>query len=167
MTGDELPAAFDQEREALVRLDAIRRMVGELAGIPVSPSIPKICFVAPAREYRTLTGKVIGKGEVGLLARQIAMGKMHKAFAITAAIPAAIGAILPGSVLNRAAGAELLMGAERKIVIGHPSGVMDLKVDARFEKGGPRIVSCTVGRTARKIMDGRVYLPAGVYACGK
>jgi 2-methylaconitate cis-trans-isomerase PrpF len=167
LAGDELPAAFDQDRETLARLEAIRRRVGELAGIPVSPSIPKICFVASAREYRTLTGRAIGKGEVDLLARVIAMGKMHKVFALTAAIPAAIGAILPGSVVNQAAGGEPPTGAERKIVIGHPSGVMDLEVDARFGKGGPRIISCTIGRTARKIMDGRVYLPAEVYTSGK
>ena len=167
LTGDELPAVFDQDEAAQAKLDAIRRKVGELMGIPVSQSIPKISFVAPAREYKTMTGKVIGKGEVSLLARVMAMGKMHKVFAITAAIPAAIGAILPGSVVNRVAGGDLPMITEREIIIGHPSGVMDLKVDARLEKDGPRIVSCTVGRTARKIMDGRVYISAGVYASGK
>ena len=36
-----------------------------------------------------------------MLARLMAMGKMHKAFAITAGIPAAIGAVIPGSVVNR------------------------------------------------------------------
>ena len=167
LTGDELPAVFDQDEAAQAKLDAIRRKVGELMGIPMSQSIPKISFVAPAREYKTMTGKVIGKGEVSLLARVMAMGKMHKVFAITAAIPAAIGAILPGSVVNRVAGGDLPMITEREIIIGHPSGVMDLKVDARLEKDGPRIVSCTVGRTARKIMDGRVYISAGVYASGK
>lgn len=166
LAGDELPAAVDQDRETLSRLEAIRRKVAALAGIPLSESVPKICFVAPAREYRTLAGKMIGKGEAGVLARVMAMGRMHKAFALTAAVPAAIAAILPGSVVNRAAGGKR-MAADRKILIGHPSGVMDVQVDARFEKEGPRIVSCTVGRTARKIMEGRVYVPAGVYAAGR
>jgi len=168
LTGDEqLPAAFDQDKAAQAKLDAIRRKVGELMGIPVSQSIPKISFVAPAREYKTITGKVIGKGEVSLLARVMAMGKMHKVFAVTAAIPAASGSILPNSVVNRLAGGNLPIITEREIIIGHPSGVMDLKVDARFEKDGPRIVSCTVGRTDRKILDGRVYISAGVYVFGK
>jgi 2-methylaconitate cis-trans-isomerase PrpF len=158
LVGDELPAALDPNKAARAKLEAIRRKVGELMGIAVSQSIPKISFVAPARDYQTVTGKVVAKGEVSLLARVMAMGKMHKVFAITAAIPAAIAAILPGSVVNRAAGPGLQISTETEIVIGHPSGVMDLKVDARFDKGGPRIVSCTIGRTARKIMDGRVYV---------
>ena len=41
--------------------------------------------------------------------------------------------------------------------------MMDVKVDARFGAKGPFIVSCTVGRTARRIMDGRVYVPRHVY----
>jgi 2-methylaconitate cis-trans-isomerase PrpF len=39
-----------------------------------------------------------------------------------------------------------------------------VKVDATFGKGGPHIVSCTVGRTARKIMDGRVYVSRKIYS---
>ncbi|MCE5262259.1 MAG: 3-methylitaconate isomerase [Deltaproteobacteria bacterium] len=166
LIGDELPAAVDTDRDLRARLDAIRRKVAVLAGIPFSESMPKICFVAPAREYRTAAGRVVGEGEVTLLARVMAMGKMHKAFALTAAVPAAIGAILPGSVVNRAAGGERT-AAEHKIIIGHPSGVMDVAVEVRFEKGEPRIVSCTVGRTARKIMEGRVYIPASAYAAAE
>ncbi len=41
---------------------------------------------------------------------------------------------------------------------------MDVKVDATSGKGGPHIVSCTVGRTARKIMDGRVYISKQTYS---
>ena len=163
LTGDELPAVLDQDKTAQAKLEAIRIKVGELMGIPVSQSLPKICFVAPARDFKTLTGKVVAKGEVDLLARLMAMGKMHKVFAITAAIPAAIAAILPDSVVNRMVGGGLPIAGETKILIGHPSGVIDLKVDARFDKGGPHIVSCTVGRTARKILEGRVFVSAKIY----
>jgi 2-methylaconitate cis-trans-isomerase PrpF len=52
---------------------------------------------------------------------------------------------------------------ERKLVIGHPSGQMDVGVEARKEEGQIRIVSCTIGRTARKIMEGRVYISKKVY----
>ncbi len=177
LTGDELPAALDLNQAVRVKLEAIRRKVGELMGIAVSQSIPKISFVAASRDYQTITGKVVAKGDVNLLARVMAMGKMHKVFAITAAIPAAIAAILPGSVVNRVAGGGLPVwdwgqsGFKFKtqdltpipIVFGHPSGVMDVKVDVRFEKGGPRIISCTIGRTARKILDGWVCVSGKVY----
>jgi 2-methylaconitate cis-trans-isomerase PrpF len=145
-------------------LEAIRKKVAEMMGIAVSQSIPKISFIAPAQDFKTITGKVIGKGSVSLLARLMAMGKMHKAFAITAGIPAAIGAVIPDSVVNQVVAGGAAVSAAKQIIIGHPSGMMDVSVEARIRKGLPHIVSCTIGRTARKIMDGRVYIPGSVYA---
>lgn len=164
LRGNELPAEFDQDMPMRAKLEAMRKKVGEMMGIPVSQSIPKISFVAPAQNFNTVTGKVVEKNEIDMLARVMAMGKMHKTFAITAGIPAAIGAVIPDSVVNRVAagGNRVLSGGE--VVIGHPSGMMNVKVDARFDENGPHIVSCTLGRTARKIMDGQVYIPARVYS---
>ncbi len=163
LRGDELPAEFDKDTATRTKLEAIRKKVGELMGIQVSQSIPKISFIAAARDFRTATGETIGKGSVSLLARLMAMGKMHKTFAITAGIPAAIAAVIPDSVVNRVVSGDSPASAVAEIVIGHPSGTMDLKVDAKFGKNGPFIVSCTVGRTARKIMDGRVFVSGKIY----
>ncbi len=164
LRGDELPAEFDKDTAARAKLEAIRKKVGERMGIPVSESIPKISFVAAAQDFRTVAGETIRKGSVSLLARVMAMGKMHKTFAITAGIPAAIGAVIPGSVVNRVVSEGSPVSAEKAIVIGHLSGMMDVKVDAGFGNDGPFIVSCTLGRTARRIMDGRVYVSEKVYA---
>ncbi len=166
LQGDELPAQFDQDMASRARLDAIRRKVAVMMGIPMSESIPKIAFIAPARDYRTLSGSVVAGKSVNMLARVMAMGKMHKAFAITAGIPAAIAAVIPDSVVNRVAAKGKPVPQDGEIVIGHPSGLMDVKVDAATENGQLRIVSCTIGRTARKIMEGKVYIPATVYASG-
>jgi 2-methylaconitate cis-trans-isomerase PrpF len=89
---------------------------------------------------------------------------MHKTFAVTAGIPAAIGAVIPNSVVNQVVAGGKPVPADKEIVIGHPSGMMDVKVEMRMKKGQPYIVSCTVGRTARKIMDGKVYVPTCVYS---
>lgn len=164
LRGDELPADLDQDERVWTELEAIRTKVGQLTGIEVSQSIPKISFIAPAKDYRTITGAEIEKGSVNLLARVMAMGKMHKTFAITAGIPAAIAAVLPDSVVNRVAFGKLPISAENEVVIGHPSGVMDVKVETKSGKSEPHIVSCTVGRTARKIMDGRVYVSRKIYS---
>ena len=164
LRGDELPAELNQDEGVWTKLEAIRTKVGQLMGIQVSQSIPKISFIAPARDYRIIAGATIEKGSVSMLARVMAMGKMHKTFAITAGIPAAIGAVIPNSVVNRVVFGGSRISAKSEVVIGHPSGVMDVKVDARFGKGRPHIVSCTVGRTARKIMDGRVYISRKIYS---
>ena len=101
LRGDELPEEINQDEKIGTKLEAIRSKVGQLMGIQVSQSIPKISFIAPAQDFRTITGTKIEKGSVSMLARVMAMGKLHKTFAITAGIPAAIGAIIPHSVVNR------------------------------------------------------------------
>ena len=75
-----------------------------------------------------------------------------------------IGAVVPGSVVNQVVGSGAQGGTQREVIIGHPSGMMDVKVEARFDKDQPHIVSCTVGRTARKIMEGKVFLSSRAYS---
>lgn len=165
LQGTELPDPFEQEAGTKKKLESLREKVAELMGIPCSPSIPKISFVSPPQDYTSVTGKEIKKGEIDFVARVMAMGKMHKTFAITASIPAAIAAVIPDSVVHHVTGGSSSM--ERTILIGHPSGQMDVKVEARKQGNQVHVVSCTIGRTARKIMEGRVYIPKRVYHFGK
>jgi 2-methylaconitate cis-trans-isomerase PrpF len=166
LRGDELPAQFNQDMLSISKLEAIRERVGMMMGIPVSESIPKIAFIAPARDFMTLTGKTVAGSQVSMLARVMAMGKMHKTFATTAGIPAAIGAAIPDSVVNKVVTKVKAPPSDQEIAIGHPSGILYVKVDKRIEGGKIVIVSCKIGRTARMIMDGKVYIPRTVYSLG-
>jgi len=57
------------------------------------------------------------------------------------------------------------MKAERrKVTIGHPSGKFEVEVEAEGARDQIHIPSCTIHRTARKIMDGRVYISKKVYS---
>ena len=163
LRGTELPEFFERTPEIRIKLEALRKKVGELSEIPLTPSIPKIAFVAPPQDYKTIAGQEIKKSEVNVLARVMAMGKLHKAFAITAGVPAAAASVIPGSIVHRVIAGTGDGPMERRLVIGHPSGQMDVGVEAREEAGQIRVVSCTVGRTARKIMEGRVYVSSNVY----
>ena len=165
LKGTELPSEFDQDGENRTRLEAVRKKVAERMGIPLNPSIPKVAFIAPPESYKTLTRAEIQRDEIDFTARAMAMGKMHKVFPITGSIPAAIAAVLPGSVVHGIAGkpgeGSFL---KRKLKIGHPSGVLDVEVEARLGGQVFHVVQCTIGRTARKIMEGRVYISAKVYS---
>jgi 2-methylaconitate cis-trans-isomerase PrpF len=163
LKGIELPGSFDQDTQSKTRLEAIRRKVGDLIGVSGNPSIPKIAFVAPSQDFNTSTGSEIKKDEIDLVARVMAMGKMHKVYAITAAIPTAIGAVLPGSIVHEVMGSTPGGIGVRKVTIGHPSGKFEVEVETEQEGDQFRILRCTVGRTARKIMEGRVYIPKKVY----
>ena len=162
LQGTELPGPLEQEVDTKKKLETLREKVAVLMGIPFNPSIPKISFVGPPQDYRTMTGTEMKKSAISLVARVMAMGKMHKTFAITAGIPAAIAAVIPGSVVHGVVGESGPM--ERTVIIGHPSGQMDVKVEARREGDQFQVISCTVGRTARKIMEGRVYISRRVYS---
>jgi methylitaconate Delta-isomerase len=163
LKGTELPEFFEGTPEIKSKLEVLRKKVGELSHIPFTPSIPKIAFVAAPQDYKTIAGQTIKKDEVNILARVIAMGKLHKAFAITAGVPAAAASVIPGSIVHRVIAGPGGDSMERKLVIGHPSGQMDVGVQATEEEGQIRVLRCTVGRTARKIMEGRVYIPKKVY----
>jgi 2-methylaconitate cis-trans-isomerase PrpF len=163
LKGTELPEVLEKTPEIKSKLEALRKKVGELSHIPFTPSIPKIAFVAVPQDYKTIAGRAVRRDEVDVLARLMAMGKLHKAFAITAGVPAAAASVIPGSVVHRVISGTGDDSTERKLVIGHPSGQMDVGVEARKEEGRIRIVSCTIGRTARKIMEGRVYISKKVY----
>ena len=68
----------------------------------------------------------IKSGEIDFLARAMAMGKMHKSFAITAGIPAAIAASFQAQWSTIATGAGRSI-PERTVIIGHPSGIQTLR----------------------------------------
>ncbi|HSB07062.1 MAG TPA: PrpF domain-containing protein [Thermodesulfobacteriota bacterium] len=164
LKGTELPSEFDHDEQSRVKLEGIRRRVAELMGIPLNPSIPKVAFIAPPQDYITLAQKEIRSGEIHFIARAMAMGRMHKVFPITGGIPAAIAAVIPGSVIDDIAGeGQENSLSRRKLNIGHPSGILDVEVEARQDGKEVQIVQCTIGRTARKIMEGKVYIPNRAY----
>jgi hypothetical protein len=161
--GTELPAFFEQGPKYKMIFEAIRKKLGDLIGIPATPSLPKIVFIAPSQDFKTITEREIHQNEIDLVARAVAMGKIHKAFPVTGGIPAAAASAIPGSIIQKIIGGSESGSQERKLVIGHPSGKFDVEVRAGMEGGQVHILSCTVGRTARKIMEGRVYIPKKIY----
>ncbi|TLJ58296.1 PrpF domain-containing protein, partial [Pseudomonas aeruginosa] len=65
---------------------------------------PKIAFVAPPRDYRTASGKLVAAGDIDLLVRALSMGKLHHAMMGTAAVAIGTAAAIPGTLVNLAAG---------------------------------------------------------------
>jgi 2-methylaconitate cis-trans-isomerase PrpF len=85
---------------------------------------------------------------------------MHKAYPITGTVCTAAAAMTPGSIVDR-----LMRDSARAasvLMIGHPSGVIDVEKRLRQESGGPVREKIAVGRTARKIMEGVVYVRRSV-----
>jgi methylitaconate Delta-isomerase len=162
LRGDELPAEIESRSDVLAMLEEIRAKISERLGICGNwrevfqryRTNPKIAFVAAPAAFQTIQGQRVDADGVDLLARVMAMGRMHKAFAITAAIPTAAASKIPGSVVH-----ALCRPSSSMVRIGHPSGIMSVGISASGENENFRLCEVVVGRTARKLMDGRVYLP--------
>ena len=158
VTGAESPDAIEADPALTARLEAIRRAGAVAMGIaPETEGVPKVGFVAPPADAMTLSGVQLIADSVDLSARVISMGRPHRALPLTAAMALAAAARIPGSVAAEAACPGTDSGGP--VRLGHPSGVAEVAVDATASD--PLQVACaTVTRTARRLMEGRVLVPA-------
>ncbi|MDB5731544.1 MAG: prpF [Variovorax sp.] len=122
------------------------------------PATPKLLWVAPPAPYEAAGGKRIAPGDVDFVARILSMGKLHHAMTGTGAVAIAVAASVPGTVVSRIAPAD----GDGSIRFGHASGVLDVGAQARQEAGGAwRIDKVSMTRSARRLMVGKVCVPAG------
>jgi probable AcnD-accessory protein PrpF len=129
-------------------------LIAELGDAARRQHTPKLVLVAPAAGYTSAGGRVVGAGDVDLLARALSMGKLHHAMMGTAAVAIGVAAAIPGTVVNLAAG-----GGERDSVrFGHPSGTLRVGAQARRVEGRWQVDKVAVGRSARVLMDGWVHV---------
>jgi 2-methylaconitate cis-trans-isomerase PrpF len=169
LTGSELPKDTATDPRILEIMEDLRvkaAMMMSLAASPsaVSPAVPKVAFVAPPRLYHTISGESISESDCDLLARTKALAVMHKAYAVTGGICVSAAALIEGTVVN-----EVLGPVARRtgvVRIGHPSGVSSFAVAVTKKPSGEfELTKSAVVGTARRIMDGYVYVPRSVFNC--
>ncbi|MBV9357961.1 MAG: hypothetical protein JO023_20820 [Chloroflexi bacterium] len=162
-TAIESPPIVDAADRLIHTLEAIRAEAGRRLPMPASLALPKVAFVAPPRDYVASDGSQVSAGDVDLCIRMLSMGKAHRTLAMTTAIYAAVAAAVDGSVVAEVA--RSAGGTERVVRLGHAAGV--LPIGAHVERAGDgswQALSATTYRTARKIMDGCVYVPQSYLA---
>lgn len=164
--GTELREAINTDPQALARFEAIRVAGALRMGLIKRPEeaatrqhTPKIAFVAPAKDYRTASGKEIFAGEIDLLVRALSMGKLHHAMMGTCAVAIGTAAAIPGTLVNLAAG-----GGEREAVrFGHPSGTLRVGAQAEQVAGQWTVTKAVMSRSARILMEGWVRVPGDAF----
>jgi len=160
--GTELPAQIAADAALMDALEAIRGWAAVVLGRVTrpedarntTPNVPRVIMVAPPRAFVTSDGATVGAGDMDLCVRQLAMQKPHNALAVTGAVCTAVAAQVPGTIV-----AELTASDRPQTRLGHPGGV--LRVAASVEAGTPEplVRSASIERTARLIMQGRLYAP--------
>lgn len=166
-TGRELPTDTETNPQILAIMEEIRTKAAvmmKLAPSPdaVSPAVPKMAFVSPPQDYTAISGKRVAAADCDLLARTKALAVMHKAYAVTGGICVGAAALIEGTVVNEVVGERArTTGIVR---VGHPSGVSDFVITVVKKLTGEfDLTTSGVAGTARRIMDGFVYVPHRVF----
>lgn len=155
--GTILPDEIDAHPTLLGRLDSIRRQASVAMGISkvrdTTPgSIPKIALVSRPSSHKLSSGDQLAETDVDLVVRALSVGQPHRAVPVTVAMALAAAAGVNGSIV------QLNMSSERVdpdgMTIGHSSG--RLLVASHFDDNG-NIRDVTLFRTARRLMEGRVF----------
>lgn len=167
LKGTELPAEVDANKEASALLEKIRGTAACMMGFAKdlqdatdhSPAVPKVGFFTAPVSYTDIENKEVMESSMDLCARVISVFKCHKACPLTAASSISVAAKLDGSIVQKTLGTEI--GDLPTVRIGHPSGVMTMV--PTVIKHGPNINEAevpgvAVQRTARRIMDGMLYI---------
>lgn len=168
LQGTELPTEVENMPAVLALIEEVRSVMAERTGIvsdaklatKISPAIPKIGFVSRARDYKNPDGKVVSGADVDLVARLASMQKMHRAYMVTGGVCTGTAAKIEGTVVWEALSEEAKKADTLRI--GHPYGVMDVKVTLNDNNADKLVQRVGVGRTARRIMEGFVYVPKSV-----
>lgn len=153
--------------DTLESLERLRSKVAQKIGLVdaaadatrLSPDVPKLAFVGPPVSFDCdASSNKVAADAIDLVSRIISSQKYHKAYAVTGAIATAAAATIQGSTVHEAAVGNTASGSQ-KLRIGHPSGVMTCEAESRLSNGKNEVVRVTVRRTARRIMQGTVFVP--------
>ncbi|EAR08694.1 2-methylaconitate cis-trans isomerase PrpF [Reinekea blandensis] len=160
--GDEHQADINQDPTKLARLETLRALgalkMGLIQNLDEAKSrahTPKIAFVASASDYVSASGQSIAATDIDLQVRAVSMGKLHHAMMGTAAVAIAAASVIPGTLVNEAAGS----GERDSVVFGHPSGT--LRVGAVVHRDGDQwqVERVRMSRSARLLMTGTIRVP--------
>lgn len=164
MTGTELPEEVNSNAGVCELLEKIRGTAACMMGFARdlddasahSPAVPKVGFFTRPVRFTDISGQQVSEDSMDLCARVISVFKCHKACPLTSASSISVAAFLEGSLLWKTLGAP--EAGKETVRIGHPSGVMTMV--PYLEKDGEeiRLPSVAVQRTARRIMEGTLYI---------
>ncbi|MGR3660839.1 MAG: 4-oxalomesaconate tautomerase [Paracoccaceae bacterium] len=141
VVGDETPEDLEGNTALREKLESIRLVCGPLMnlGDVSKKSVPKMTLVSAPQHGGTIT------------TRSFIPHRCHKTVGVLAAVSVATACLLEGSpayVLSKRG-----MGETRNLKIEHPTGAMTIVATLKDDV----VVSASILRTARKLMDGYVF----------
>jgi len=155
--------------DRLALLEKIRSYACHMAGFVDDPkkateqlpAVPRLALVHPPCDAKMLDGQPLKREDMDLYSHMLSMQKIHQSYAGTGAVCLSVAACIPGTVVSKVLNENQVEDGLKiqpsTIRFGHPSGLFEAEVKAD-DNGELQRVS--MGRTARRLMDGKVYVPA-------
>jgi len=171
LNGTELPSQFN----ALPNCNEICRIMEIIRGTGAvilgfardledarinSQTLPKLAFVTKPVNFTAGSGKKILQADIDCVGRLFSVGmKMIDAYMGTGAICTITAANTPGTIVNEIVCENSGTNRVEHLRIGHPWGIMDAYADLADNGDGTHtVLSGNLDRTARRIMEGYVYV---------
>jgi hypothetical protein len=164
LTGTELPEHLEANSKIMRLIEDIRVQGSVRMGIAPDAeaaravsAVPFMAIVSPPLDARTLTGDSIQASAVDLTVRVVSSGQPHRALPVTISLCTAVAARITGTFV-----AEALSSAagSKSLRLGMPSGVLTVDADVASEGGAWIARAGSFYRTARRLFDGRVWVPS-------
>jgi len=150
LNGREAPAELDAMTGLMRRLEDLRLAAGERMGLgDVSSSVvPKPVIVSR------------GDDSLSITSRYFTPRRCHASHAVTGAIGVSTAFALTGTV----ASASRPLAGVHTVSVLHPQGRIDVEVCIAGQGDEARIERASLVRTARKILQGDLHIPAYVFS---
>ena len=169
MRGTESPNEIEANKELMTTIEEIRGRAAVILGLVKtpqeaavkSPYNPFFAIVSPPAEYTAINGEQVNAKEVDIVSRLLFMLRMHKTYPVTGTVCTGAAVRIPGSIAWEIMRAEARN--KKSINIGHPGGVIPVIAEAEAIEGQVKLKRIETYRTARKIMDGYVYVRKAVF----
>jgi 4-oxalomesaconate tautomerase len=153
-TGYETPAELEAETALKTRIEAIRLLAGRAMnlGDVAKKTVPKMSLIAPPRAGGAVC------------TRTFIPHRVHEAIGVLGAVSVATACVMKGSVADGVARIEGFSGSGSiEIEVEHPTGFFTVDMEVETGREGVKVKRSALLRTARKLMDGKVYVPASVW----
>lgn len=165
LNGSELPTPITNDRRLIETIGEIQGKAGVMIGLyrhweeQHLPGLPLAVMVGPPQDFVDANGDTQRADDMDARESLIFLGKCHDSMAGSGSMCSGAVSRVPGTVLEK-----MLRPGSRdtdRLRIGHPLGIMDVKVKPAPGASAPQLTFETLSfpRTARRLMQGEVLVP--------